>query len=58
VSYGESKDGFAWNWREACQVKLSDVTGVDGEYFFIDPHGPADERYKCIYNAGILSGGD
>jgi hypothetical protein len=54
ISYGESKDGYAWNWREAGDVKPPDVSGIDGEYFFIDPHGPPEERYKCLYHALLL----
>jgi hypothetical protein len=54
VRYGESKDGYAWGWRDACEIPVSGITGVDGEHFFVDPHGPADERYKCIYNAWVL----
>jgi len=56
ISCGESKDGHAWNWRDGSTVKPPDVSGIDGEYFFIDPQGPADERYKCIYHAQVLSG--
>ncbi len=54
VRYGESKDGYAWDWKPAGEVKVSDITGVDGGTFFIDPHGPPAERYKCLYHALIL----
>jgi hypothetical protein len=55
VRCGESKDGYAWTWRDAGEIKVSDVTGIDGEFFFIDPHAAPDERFKCIYNARVLS---
>jgi len=54
LPYGESKDGFDWQWRDTPEVKLSGVTGIDGNYVFIDDHGLAEERYKCIYHAKIL----
>jgi len=54
MRYGESKDGHAWTWRGACEIPVSGVTGIDGDYVFIDPHGPAEERYKCVYNARVL----
>ncbi|MBN1347714.1 MAG: hypothetical protein JXQ73_33815 [Phycisphaerae bacterium] len=55
VQYAESKDGHAWTSRDVCEVKVSNVTGIDGDCFFIDPHGPADERYKIVYHALVLS---
>jgi len=58
VHYGESKDGYQWQWREVCRVPVSGVSGIDGDYCFFDPHGPAQERYKCIYNARMISGLD
>ena len=55
VRYGESKDGYAWSWRDACEVPVAGVTGIDGDYVFVDPHGPSEERYKCVYNARVLA---
>ncbi|HQM50630.1 MAG TPA: hypothetical protein PLJ71_18225 [Candidatus Hydrogenedentes bacterium] len=55
VQYSESNDGYAWSGREVCRVPVQGVTGIDGDFVFIDPHGPAEERYKCIYNARVLS---
>lgn len=56
INYGESKDGYAWNWREGGTVTPPHVTGIDGGHFFIDPHGPKEERYKFIYHALVLDG--
>jgi hypothetical protein len=58
LSAGESKDGFAWEWKKGNEIKPPPVTGIDGDHFFIDPHGPPEERYKCIYNARVLTGVD
>lgn len=58
VRAGESRDGYKWTWTEAREVKPPPVTGVDGECFFIDPAGPPEERYKCLFNARVLSGAD
>jgi len=55
VRYGESKDGYEWDWTNCPQIKPPNVTGADGDYFFMDPHGPSEERYKGIFNAGVLS---
>ena len=55
VRYAESKDGFAWTWRDVCEVKVSNVTGIDGGFFFVDSHGRPEQRYKCLYNARLLS---
>jgi len=57
IRHGESTDGYAWNWRKVGTVKTPPgISGIDGGYFFIDPHGPAEERYKCIYHALVLEG--
>ncbi len=57
VVYSESSDGYTWTSKEACTLKPpTQLTGIDGEYFFIDPHGLAKERYKCVFNARVLSG--
>ena len=57
IRSGESKDGYTWHWREVGTVTPPpNVSGVDGGYFFIDPHGPEEERYKCIYHALVLEG--
>ena len=53
VTCSESKDGYAWTSRQLNEIKPPEVTGIDGEYFFVDPHAPAEERYKCIYNARL-----
>ncbi|MEN6547078.1 MAG: hypothetical protein ABFE07_13665, partial [Armatimonadia bacterium] len=55
VKYGESKDGYDWKWQIVSEnIKVPKISGVDGETFFIDPHGPPSERYKCLYHALIL----
>lgn len=64
VSYGESKDGYEWKWRKVSEVSLPNIkipnnglpniSGIDGDGFFIDPHGPAEERYKIIFHALLL----
>ncbi len=55
VTYTESTDGYDWKARQASEdIKAPAITGVDGACFFIDPHGPASERYKCLYHAHIL----
>jgi hypothetical protein len=56
VGYSESPDGYAWTSKQLGEVRPPQVTGVDGGYFFVDPHGPAQERYKGIYNARMLTG--
>jgi hypothetical protein len=56
VVAAESADGYAWTSKRLDEIQPPHVTGIDGAYFFIDPHGPADERYKCVYNAKVLSG--
>jgi hypothetical protein len=58
IRYGESKDGYAWSHRNVDEVKVSGVTGIDGEHFFVDPRGPAEERYKCLYHAKVLANTD
>jgi hypothetical protein len=58
VSTSESPDGHAWSSKQVAEVKPPAITGLDGEYFFIDAHGPAEERYKCVYNARVLAGAE
>ena len=55
IRYGQSKDGYAWEWRDAGEIEISGQTGIDGDGFFIDPHGPEEERYKCVYNARVVA---
>jgi hypothetical protein len=52
----ESNDGYAWSMREACTVPLKGISGIDGSGFFIDPNGSPDERYKCVFHAGVKEG--
>lgn len=54
VQYSESNDGYAWSGGGVCTVPVQGVTGIDGDYVFMDPHGAPEERYKCIYNARVL----
>jgi hypothetical protein len=56
IEYSESKDGYAWPRRDLNEIPLAELTGIDGAGFFVDPHGPAEERYKGLYNARVLSG--
>ncbi|HSW46872.1 MAG TPA: hypothetical protein VLM89_15025 [Phycisphaerae bacterium] len=56
IGRGESRDGYAWDFKEVCRITPPAVSGIDGEYFFIDPHGPAEDRYKCLYHALVLGG--
>ena len=56
ISTGESQDGYTWKWKDGGMVAPPPVTGIDDYFFFIDPHGPADERYKCVYHAQALTG--
>ncbi len=53
ISCSESKDGYDWTSRDVSEIKPPEITGIDGEYFFMDPHGSAEERYKCIYHAHL-----
>lgn len=45
----ESPDGFAWTETSRCPVEEFGQQGQDGGGFLIDPHGPAEQRYKGIY---------
>ncbi len=55
VDYGESKDGYDWQRKTVSQdIKVPSISGVDGVVFFIDPHGPPSERYKCLFHALML----
>jgi len=54
IEYTESKDGYEWHRRDLNEIPLAGLTGIDGAGFFIDPHGPAEERYKGLYNARVL----
>jgi len=54
IVYAESNDGYAWDYREMGHVEIAGMTGIDGGTFFIDPKGPANERYKCVFNARLL----
>jgi hypothetical protein len=56
VEYSESKDGYAWKRRDLAEIPVSNLTGIDGDGFFIDPHGPPAERYKGVFNARVLAG--
>jgi hypothetical protein len=48
----ESTDGF--HWKDTGTTKLQVPGGARGENgFFIDDHGPANERYKFVYLAYI-----
>lgn len=55
VRYGESQDGYTWKWTLGPPLKAPQMTGVDGEFFFRDPHGSPDERYKGIFHAGGIT---
>jgi hypothetical protein len=55
VEYSESKDGYAWQRRDLDEIPVSNLTGIDGDGFFVDPQGPAEERYKGILNARVLA---
>jgi hypothetical protein len=55
IEYNESKDGHAWQRRDLNEIPLANLTGIDGAGFFLDPHGPAAERYKGLYNARVLA---
>ena len=45
----ESPDGFAWTETSRCPVEEFGQQGQDGGGFLIDPHGPAEQRYKGLY---------
>ena len=51
ICYTESRDGYEWSEPVASPIELSGTTGMDGATFFIDPHGPENERYKLVYMA-------
>lgn len=51
IGYSESKDGFEWVERGRCTFPVRGQTGFDGFGVFIDPRGPASERYKVVYSA-------
>lgn len=55
IDYGESKNGYDWHWHKGTQeIKFPNITGVDGECFFIDPHAPESERFKCLFHAAVV----
>jgi len=49
----ESNDGYAWRQRTLSEIPVSNMTGIDGAGFFVDPNGPAEERYKGVFNARV-----
>ena len=51
VRYAESDDGFAWRTVADSPLETAGLTGLDGPTFLIDPHAPADERYKVVFGA-------
>lgn len=52
----ESRDGYDWKHNGSCDIPVGEVTAFDGFHFFIDPNGKAEERYKGIFNAGVIDG--
>jgi hypothetical protein len=54
ILYHESKDGYDWQEKGSCEIPVGEVTAFDGYHFFIDPHGKPEERYKGIFNAGVI----
>lgn len=51
VRYGESDDGFDWREPVRATIDVPGQTGFDGWGFFVDSHGPPEERYKVVYSA-------
>ncbi len=53
ITYFESDNAIDWKVKGKTDVPVDNRTGIDGATFFIDPHGPADERYKALYNCSL-----
>jgi hypothetical protein len=51
ICYTESKDAIEWTEKSRSPIDVLGQRGFDGFTFFIDPHGPPDERYKILYSA-------
>ena len=51
ICEGESTDGFEWKLANRCAIDIGDQYHFDGQTFFVDPHGPSEERYKMIWSA-------
>lgn len=52
----ESDDGFAWRETSRSRIHVGSQRGFDGVTFFIDPAGPAAQRYKLVYCAHFAEG--
>jgi hypothetical protein len=52
----ESHDGFHWGEPTRSEIKVPGQRGFDGMTFLIDPHAPAEQRYKFIYCAQFAEG--
>ncbi len=52
----ESPDGLHWSAPVRSRIETPARRDFDGMSFFIDPHAPADERYKFIYCATFDEG--
>ena len=53
ITYHESPDGEKWEQKGSSTIKVSEGTGFDGQYFFRDPHGKPEERFKGLFHAGL-----
>ena len=51
ITEGESSDGFEWKFTNHCPIEVPGQSHFDGQTFFVDPHGPSEERYKMIWCA-------
>lgn len=49
ICYIESKDGFEWTSPIKSPLQVPPGRVCHEFVYFIDNHGPASERYKCVY---------
>ena len=47
----QSNDAINWTEHSRSTIDVAGITGFDGFTYFIDPHGPSEERYKIVYCA-------
>lgn len=50
----ESDNGTDWRETHSCRIDSPGMADPQGSTFFIDPHAPAEERYKAVFGVGAL----